>query len=279
MKNEIENRETTFSEVNHVDVKNEFITAEYPDGIKATDMKMLRFVISQCKRGDKQFYEYEFTASDIAKHMNVDKFNLYREAQDMTEKRLFNCNLRIGTPEDHELIHLFKKCKYKDGTFIMRMDDEAAQLFLNLKGNFTEIPIAPILTMKNKNSIRIYELICQKFMSHYPYADNALSVNISLDELKKITETEGKKSYEHTGHLKNKILNPSLSEIGDTANWKIIVKDIKRSRKIIGFSLEIWDRTGYEVIEECKRNGTLPPRPKYKDDDNIPGQMSIYDFI
>ena len=73
MKNEIENRETTFSEVNHVDVKNEFITAEYPDGIKATDMKMLRFVISQCKRGDKQFYEYEFTASDIAKHMNVIK--------------------------------------------------------------------------------------------------------------------------------------------------------------------------------------------------------------
>lgn len=278
MKKDRERREVTFNEDNHVDVKNEFITADYPDGIKAADMKMLRFVISQCKRGDKEFFEYEFSAEDIARHMNIDKHNLYKEAQDMTEKRLFNCNLRIGTKDDHELIHLFKKCKYKDGMFTMRMDEEAARLFLNLRGNFTEIPIAPILAMKNKNSIRIYEMICQRFMSHYPYANNAMVVNISLEELRKVTETEGKKSYDHSGHLKNKILNPSLLEIESAASWKIIVKDLKRSRRIIGFELTVWDRNGYEVMERCKREGTLPPMPKYRNDDVLPGQMSLFDM-
>lgn len=275
MKKKDEKREVSFNEDNHVDVKNEFITAEYPDGIKAADMKMLRFVISQCKRGDKEFFEYEFSAAEIAEYMNMDKFNLYREAKDMTEKRLFNCNLRIGTNDDHELIHLFRKCKYRNGVFTMRMDDEAASLFLSLRGNFTEIPIAPILAMRNKNSIRIYEMICQKFMSNYPYADCAKVIDISLEELRKVTETEGKKSYDHTGHLKNKVLTPSLAEIEEAAGWKIIVENKKRGRRITGFELTVWSRAGWEVIEKYKHEGKIPPRMVQKE---LPGQMSIFDL-
>lgn len=269
-------REISFNEDNHVDVKNEFITAEYPDGMKAADMKMLRFVISQCRKGDKEFYEYEFSAADIAEYMNMDRHNLYRDALDMAEKRLFNCNLRIGTKSKHRLIHLFKRCTYQNGKFTMRMDEEAASLFLGLRGNFTEIPIAPILEMKNKNSIRIYELICQKFMSHYPYADCAKVIDIPLKELREITETAGKKSYDHTGHLKNKILIPSLAEVEEAAGWKIVLKDIKRGRRIIGFTLEVWSRSGWEVTEKYKREGKLPDWMEQKD---LPGQMSIFEFI
>ena len=277
MKKEEKKREVTFNKDNHVDVRNEFITADYPEGIKAVDMKLLRFVISQCRRGDKEFFEYEFSAADIAKHLNMDKFNLYREAQDIAEKRLFNCNLRIGEDDDHDLIHLFRRCKYKDGVFVMRMDEEAADIFLNLSGSFTEIPIAPILMMKKKNSIRIYELICKKFMNHYPHADVATVVSISLEELRKVTETEGKRSYDYSGHLKDKILNPSIAEIEEAARWRILVKNLKRGKKIIGFELTVWGRDGYELMEECKREGKLPPRPKYGSD-KMPGQLSLFDL-
>ncbi len=273
MEKEEKKREVAFDENNHVDVKNEFITAEYPDGMKATDMKMLRFVISQCKQGDKEFFEYEFSAADIAEYMGLDTHNLYREAAEMTEKRLFNCNLRIGTEKKHELIHLFSKCSYQDGIFTMRMDEQAARLFLNLRGNFTEIPIAPILSMRNKNSIRIYELICQKFMSEYPYADCARVIDISLEELRKVTETEGKKSYDQAGHLREKVLAPSLEEIEKAAEWKIIVKNKKRSRRIIGYELTVWSRNGWEVIEKYKREGKFPPKGE------LPGQMSIMDYL
>ena len=272
MKKKDDKREVSFNEDNHVDVKNDFITAEYPDGMKAADMKMLRFVISQCKKGDKEFFEYEFSATDIAEYMNMDRHNLFKEALDMTEKRLFNCNLRIGTRNKHELIHLFKKCTYQDGKFTMKMDEEAARLFLGLRGNFTEIPIAPILAMRNKNSIRIYEVICQKFMSKYPYADCAKVIDIPLEELRKVTETEKKKSYDHTGHLKNKVLTPSLAEIEEAAGWKIIVKDKKRGKKITGFELTVWSRAGWETIEKYKKEGKFPPR------EELPGQMSIFDY-
>lgn len=266
-------REPSFDDGNHVDVKNEFITADYPEGMKAADLKMLRFVISQCKLGDTEFFEYEFSAAKIADYMNMDKFNLYREAMDMTEKRLFNCNLRIGTEKDHELIHLFRKCTYKNGTFTMRMDEEAAQLFLKLGGQFTEIPIAPILVMKNKNSIRIYELMCQKMMHNYPHSTHATGIEISLDELRKVTETTGKKSYDHAGHFKERVLTPALQEIEKAAMWKTIVNDKKRSRRIVGFSLEVWTSTGYEKVQRYKNAGQFLP------EDEIDGQMELSDFM
>lgn len=269
-------RKADYGEDNKVTVRNDFVKADYPTQMTATDLKLLRLVIAQCRKSDTEFYEYQFNAIDIAEQLGMDKSNLYREAQNSV-RRLFKCDLEVGTNEEYELLHIFKTAKYKSGVFTMQLSDEVEKLFLRLKKNFTNIPLLPILAMKSKNSIRVYELICQKFMSHYPYADHATVVNISLEELREVTETVKAKSYDHTGHLKNKILNPSLSEIETAADWKIIVKDLKRSRKIIGFELTVWDRNGYEVVEKCKREGTMPPRPKYQD--VLPGQMNIYDFL
>lgn len=290
MKNDDKKREVSFSEDNHVDIKNKAIMGDYPKEIKAVDLKIMRFVMSQCRKGDAEFFEYEFSVADIAKFINADQHNLYKEAaKRAVEQRLFNCNLKVwegekdwGNDEEYDLIHLFKRCKYRNGVFTMKMDDEAKELLLNLsvKGNFTEIPIAPILEMKRKNSIRIYEMICSKFMSYFPYADKCTSVKLSLDELRQVTDREETKSYEKAGHVKERILNPAIKEIEKAANWKIIVRNLKRSRKIIGFELEVWDRFGYAVVERYKQNGELPPRhqEQKQDPDVIPGQMSLFDY-
>ena len=269
-------RDADYGEDNKVTVRNDFVKADYPSQMTAMDLKLLRLVISQCRKSDTEFYEYEFSVVDIADRFGMDKSNLYREAKESV-RRLFKCDLEVGSDEEYELLHIFKTAKYKSGVFTMQLSDEVEKLFLRLKKNFTNIPLLPILAMKNKNSIRIYELICQKFMSHYPYADRAMVIEVSLEELREITDTAKRKSYDHTGHLKNKILNPSLAEIEMAADWKIIVKDMKRSRRITGFELTVWDRIGYEVIEQCKREGRIPPRPKYQEED-IPGQMSIFDY-
>lgn len=268
-------RKANYSEDNKVTVRNDFVKADYPAKMTATDLKLLRLVIAQCRKSDTEFYEYQFSAVDVAEKFSMDKSNLYREAKESV-RRLFKCDLEVGTEEEYELLHIFKTAKYKSGVFTMQLSDEVEKLFLRLKKNFTNIPLLPILAMKNKNSIRLYELICQKFMSHYPYADTAMVVNISLEELREVTGTVKAKSYDHISHLRNKLLNPALSEIEAAADWKIIVKDKKLSRRITGFELTVWDRNGYEVVERYKREGKLPPQPKYHDE--LPGQMSIFDY-
>lgn len=274
-------RKPKYDDDNKVTVRNDFVKADYPREMTATDLKLLRLVIAQCRKSDTEFYEYQFNAVDIAEQFGMDKSNLYREAK-KSVKRLFKCDLEVGTADEYELLHIFRTAKYKSGVFTMQLSEEVDKLFLQLKRNFTNIPILPILAMKNKNSIRIYELICQKFMSHYPYADHAVSVSMTLEELREITKTTQAKSYDHISHFKNKVLNPSIAEIEEAADWKILVKPKKLSRKIIGFDLEVWSRNGWEVIEKCKREGTLPPMPKYREEtpeEPMEGQMTIFDYL
>ena len=147
-------------------------------------------------------------------------------------------------------------------------------LFLNLKSNFTNIPLEHIVLMKNKNSIRIYEVIRQKMMNHFPRADVYTVIEITAEEIREVTETVDKKSYNHVGHLKDRLLLPALAEIESATNWKIVCKDLKRGRKVFGFELEIWSSTGYAYIEMCKAEGKIPQIAR---DDQIPGQMSLFD--
>jgi plasmid replication initiation protein len=276
---ESQKRDVDYGEKNKVTVSNDFIKADYPKGITAMDLKLMRFVISQCRKGDTAFYEYQFSVTDIADRFHIDRMNMYRWAH-ASVRRLFNCNLEIGTKQDYELLHIFRTAKYKAGTFTMQLDEKTEKKFLQLRRDFTSIPLLPVLAMKGKNSIRIYEVLCEKLMGNMPYADTAMSIYVSLEELRQITETEDKKSYDHLSHFKNKIILPSVNEIEIGADWKVIINDVKRGKKVIGINFEIWSRPSWEYIQDCKEKGILPNRGKYgNDEEQVPGQMTFADYF
>ena len=132
--------------------------------------------------------------------------------------------------------------------------------------------------MKSRYAIRIYELICEKLQSIFPYADVATEVYITLEEARSVTNTANKKTYDKLSNFKNKVLLPSLAEIEEDANWKIITQDLKEGRRITGFRMEIWSRNGWEYIQDCKKKGILPTKG-HSDAEQIPGQMNLFDFI
>ena len=276
---EKEKREVDYGEDHKVTVRNDFVTAAYPKDITAADLKLLRLVISQCRKNDTEFYEYTFKVQDIAEMFGVNKSNMYRVAHE-TALRLFNCNLKLEDGKRYKLIHILQTAEYDSGAFTLQLSGETAKLFLRLQRDFTNIPLLPILAMKNKSSIRIYELICQKFIGHYPYADYATEVQLTTNEIRKVTETEKQKSYDHIGHFKARIFRPAIEEIEKAAGWKIIQHDLKKGRAVIGFRLEVWSRNGWEYIEDCKEKGILPNRGKYGNDDGqVPGQMTFADYF
>lgn len=272
-----EKREADYRPEIKLTVRNDFVTADYPEDITAVDMKILRMVIAQCRKNDTEFMEYEFSAADLADKFEMDRSNLYRVARSCV-KRLFKCDLTVGDDKKFEMLHIFRTVKYADGQFTMRLSEEMEKLFLQLNRDFTNMPLLPILSMRNKNSIRIYELICQKFMGNYPFADHAMEITLTTEEIRRVTETSKTKSYDHIGHFKSRVLIPSITEIENTADWKIIINDVKKSRRVIGFRLEVWSRNGWEYIEDCKRKGIIPNRGNRETEQQIPGQMNIYDY-
>lgn len=272
-------REVDYNKDNKLVVSNNYIRAVHPDRMGLNAMKLFRLVITQCRLKDEEFFEYDFKISELAKLFEISSQNLYRDVREMC-KNMLQMLLYIGDGnENHswEYKTIFRTCKYDrdTGTITVRLNDDMTDLFLQLKRDFTRIPIAAVLMMRSKYAIRLFEVICEKLHSHFPYADTATEISLTIEEIRKATRTDDKKAYDILTNLKKRILEPSIAEIEAAADWKIIVNDIKRGRKVTGFILEIWSRNGWEVTEKYKREGKLPP---WMGQEDLPGQMSIFDL-
>lgn len=271
-------KEVNYDKDNKMVVSNQYIRAIHPVGMKLNDMKLFRLVITQCRMTDRQFYEYDFKVLDVAKAFQIGSENLYRSIQEMCKRMV---QMVIGIEGDDpqkdgwDYRPIFKRCYCKPGSGIVtvQISEEVTDLFLELKKNFTQVPIGAILTMKSKYAIRVYELICEKLKGMLPYSNNAIEVQLSVDEIRNATGTNDKSGYDIMTNFKQRILDPSIKDIEENADWKIMCTDIKRGRKIVAFSLEIWDRNGYEVVQQCIREGKPLPQPKYKGTEwNVQGE-------
>lgn len=286
----MEIRETDYNtEKNKVVVRNDFVEAIHPDKMDLKTMKLFRLAISQCRKLDKELYAYEFKITDLAKITGVDSSNYYKDAETMCIN-MMQMILKYGggdPKKSWEMKHIFEACKYdaRDGIVTIKLHEDMSELLLRLGKKFTKIPVSDILMMKSKYAIRLYELICEKMMDLRPHADVSVCVQLTLEEIRKATGTENKKSYNEVGHLKQKILIPAIKDIEAATRkkeheqftgWKIISRDVKRGRRVTGFELEIWDRNSYEVVERYKQTGEPIPQSIR---DQIDGQLTIYDYM
>jgi len=298
-----ERTEIDYNPDNKMTVSNTYIRAVHPDRMGVNSMKLFRLAITQCRMNDKEFFEYSAYPGDLAKAFGTNRKDIYRDIAKHS-KDLLQSIIVYGDGNPHHKKGgrtIFSRVEYDPETkeIYIKLNPDVTELFLQLKRNFTQIPICSILAMKSKHSIRIYELICQELRGSYPFADTAMEVVIPLEAAREITGTDvqtltekGKKktinkSYDHVGHFRAKVLQPALEDIETAASWHIECKDIKRRNKITGFSLTIWTAAGWQMVQKSIQSGEPLPRPKHRQDPEqpeqpemqIPGQMSLMDWI
>lgn len=276
-------RDADYGKENKMVVRNDYVKAIHPDRMSVNAMKLFRLTIAQCKMNDKELFVYRFKVEDLAKAFNIESRNLYREVQSMCIS-MMQMVLLYGEDDPRKswtMKHIVEQCSHEQGSgeIVIQLHSEMTDLLLKLKKNFTKVPIASILLMRSKYSIRILEVLYEKMRNCLPFADTATEVTLTLEEIRKATGTEKKKTYDRISNLKDTILNPALNEIEETAGWKILRYDLKKGRKVTGFRLEVWSRNGWEYIEDCKAKGIIPNRGNREYESQIPGQMSIFDFM
>lgn len=276
-------READYNKENKMVVRNDYVKAIHPDRMSVNAMKLFRLTIAQCRMNDEELFEYTFKAEELAKAFHIESKNLYREIQSMCMS-MMQMVLLYGEGDPRKswtMKHIVERCTHEQGSgeIVIQLHKDMTDLLLRLKRDFTKVPIASVLLMRSKYSIRLFELLCEKIKNCLPYADTATEVTLTLEEIRKATGTDKKKTYDKTSNLKARVFNPSLSEIEESAEWKILCYDLKKGRKVIGFRLEIWSRNGWEYIEDCKAKGIIPNRGNREYESQIPGQMSIFDYV
>ena len=116
------------------------------------------------------------------------------------------------------------------------MHDNLKPYLLELKEHYTQYVLQDILILKTVYAVRMYELIVEELRTQV-YADKTATVELSLDSIRKATNTEDK--YEQTAMLKVRVIDSAIAEINEKLGYRITYVPIKKSRKIVGYRFTV----------------------------------------
>lgn len=267
-------REITLDVSNEVAMANRMILHS-AGKLTLNELKLLRFIIMQTKRGDKELYEFELSAKDLAKLLEVKPKDFYKRVKTMT-RHIMQEVIEIEDKRAKRLqqFHWVDYCEYKKGIITIKIADALKPFLLNLRGSFTRYELSEIIKLNSIYAIRIYEVL-RAYMddNDLPYADHYNEISISMDVLRQVTDTE--KQFPRPYDFKRRVVDIAVREINRVSKYHVIAEPYKRGNTTAGFDFLIESQAGYkhrELEERAKQTAQQL-------EEQIEGQMELSDFL
>ena len=251
---------------------NRMIMAKYSTGLSLVGQKLIRIAIANINSAsDGDFCIYRCKLSGLAKLLEIDgSRHVYRDVRKAVREMLktqisVESEKRNGSFRDY---NLFSYCDYNDGTgtVSIKFNDDMREFLLQLKRNFTQIPLEQVLFMQHKYSIRIYELIKMKLMDGSKatvYAGKHRKIKTTVQEIRRVTGTEER--YRQIGQLKEFVIIPAVRDIEDNAGLHCEFCDVREGKRIMGFDIDVWSANTWKIMQ--LNNGQIPGQITLFDDD------------
>lgn len=214
------------------------------------EAKLIRILISQIKKDDKDFRMYRTNVKSLAEMLGTDRKNIQREIRNVC-KNLMKQIVEIENGEDWEILHWLSYAKYdsKTGIIMLMLSQEISPYVLALKEKFTRYQTKNILTMQSFYAIRLYELLQMRIGMD---KKKTMSYQFKVKELRIILECESK--FKQIGEFKRFVLDIAVREISNETEY-ICIYDCKKTGRIITdiiFSLKEKDKKEINNQEELQ---------------------------
>lgn len=263
-KNELPNEPIfpiSFNDRYYVATANDFIKGKQKMTLQ--ESKLFAIVLSQIVKEDKEFKTYTTNIPELAKFMNMDVANLYREIDNITSAlmtRFVQIRDKSSNKERWIKFHLISRAEYDDGKLVIRLSDEIRPFVLQLNKLYSQTVLGTIMSFHGYYALRLFQYVkCER--------DASLGHNVkthwefSCEEIRELFQTyvkdeKGKiikELYNSNRDLILKTIVPALSEIGTSEyayvfDYKVLKDSLgKRGRpSIVGveFSALIFDKKG-----------------------------------
>ncbi len=221
------------------------------------EAKILRLLITQVVKEDKDFKTFTCSIQDLASFLNIPPNNLYRDIKGIC----FNLTQRvvqigIGNPkEPWTFFSWISSARYDgEGTVILRLSDEIKPYLIDLNKYFTQYQLENILEMKSFYGIRLYELLRSEH-----YKDENRYQEYSIEFLRQFFECE--KKYKAFKDFRDRVLEIAIKEINEKSDIYVYeALMVKTGRKVTGIKFCV----GFNHKVNLERNPNLNPRDKTK---------------
>lgn len=245
-------QEVTFDTKNYVVMSNSMIKG-IASNLTLTEMKFLRFIIMQTKRNDEELYEFSVSTLDLAQILEIGVDALYKSLDEMTDHIMREVICIDDKDNDQwEKFHWVDVCKYKKGIVTIKISDELKPFLLGLRGCFSRYRLEEIIHLKSMYALRIYEnLVACMNEKRRPHADKTCNISISIDELRRITDTTDK--YVRFSQFKTKVMDIAIAEINQKTMYHVEATTYTHGgKKVRGYDFEIYSQAGWEYAKKRK---------------------------
>ena len=270
IENDIRRKEISFKTNNYVVMANNMVLHS-ASNLNLNELKLLRLIIAQSTKEDKELYEFELSAKQLAKFLDIKNKDIYKRLDTMTT-HLMQEVIRIGDDSKKEWrkFHWVDTCHYENGYLTIKISDRLKPYLLNLEKCFSRYKLEEIIQLKSIYAIRIYEIL-NGYMNenNLPHADTAIEISINIDDLRKATDTQNK--FPRPYDFRKKVVDIAIKEINEKSKYHVEVKDYRRNHSVAGYDFLIETHAGYfNRMNLQDQNGTIEVQ--------LDGQMNLYDY-
>ena len=228
-------------------VSNKLVKGRYK--LTKEEQNFIYLMISQIKKEDKDFYNYQIHIKDLEnKKLTQKNYQRYREFADTLMKK----SLRIEDDKRILNTNWFSSLEYiKDTGYIYAcFDPKLKPYFLELKQEFTQAKLPTLLQFNSKYSSRLYLLLKSEYDRQKNYKNN-LFISYEVEYLHRNFEIP--KSYiDRYSKFKEMFLNTATDEINAKTELEINYTELKTGRKItsINFCISKKEKTTEQLKQE-----------------------------
>lgn len=193
--------------------------------LSVTEQKIMLYIISKIKHDDTCFEYIEFNIKEFCDVCGInprdgDRYTRLKECLTKLRGRtMWLYNPHDGYETTVGWVSKVSLSK-RNGTVRVLLDDDLKPYLLNLKGNFTQIPIADVMRISSKHAITLYELL-----RSYCYLGS--KIKFDIQDLKERLDCS---SYESFFNFKTKVITPSVEDINSHTDLCVDVEYIKTGR-------------------------------------------------
>ncbi|BDD12476.1 hypothetical protein FUAX_49080 (plasmid) [Fulvitalea axinellae] len=213
---------------------NRFIEARHTAPLTIYHQRIVALMCARIQKDDDTFETMRIPIREILDKPEQEKL----QGSDYTATKkaaseLVSLTIQVQNPDGTwKVRNLISEASGKEltGDYIeMKFNDDARDLLLNLKDNFTQYYLRYTYRFRKVHSTRIYELLKQYLNIGYR--------EISVENFKMYLGIEDK--YPRFDALKSRVLMPSIAEINELSDLRVDMTLVKKGRKVVSLRFDL----------------------------------------
>jgi plasmid replication initiation protein len=215
---------------------NRLIEARYD--LTLQEMRILLWLFSEIKRGDKEFKAYRMAVKDFAEMVGVEKNKKIYEQLIPITKRLNQRLVEIHIPEKKEYMHCTwissAKYHYGEGIIDITLHPDLLPFLLELTKEFTIFELRYAIALSSIYAIRIYKLLKQY--------EKIGERTIEIVEIRRCCSI-GDEQYKFYKDFRVNIIDRAMREVNEKTDISFDYEEIKTGRKVTSLHFTIKKNT------------------------------------